>query len=343
MTDQDFDYFDSGFEEMVEDQKKEANEGKGFPTSYAGPEGTYIFRIYPEKYEGKPRMRRIYWANQIHKYKKVLAVKEDTRIKELLDSAEKKGFDGRQRGAWQHRPSKEGVLLAYLIAAPKHKNIKKAGNLTALVLDWRQVAAFETFMEEYQEETGESLKSLLDPRKSSKAIKMTISSKKENNKKKTFVDFTTTSKDDYELPKLSEMIPEGQEFEGLDSLGVPADRFLTEELFSEFQDYINKELKKLGDFKDANRYQPPSSSSNKSNEGGYKPSSSPSSEEQEEDDSSSNLTEDDCLIVENIQSGILDESDYDSQILFGNPPQDEVIECTICPNKDKCFEKAGVK
>jgi hypothetical protein len=245
-------HYERCFDEMFSEQKKEkesTTKFAKFPISYCSKEGTYIFRIYPENYNGKPRMRRVIWSNTLHKFRKVLAVKGDNRISDLLKEYE--DCNNQKTMLWRHKAKQEAIILAYLISAPKDKNIREDNSASLLVLDNTQMNALDGFLSSLEEE-GVSLRNFLHPNKPSNAIKMVV--KKDG--KKFLVNFSATTNNEYILPPLNEALPQGIEFNGLDKLHVPTDAFLTDELFNEFKTHIEKECLEVRKFKENNVYNP---------------------------------------------------------------------------------------
>lgn len=244
-----YDYFEDGFEEMIKDQKKGSTGVKDrFPVSYFGAEGTYIFRLYPENYKGKPRMRRTVWSNQLHNYRRVLTKKGDTRIDDLVKSAQEQGFDGKTTGFWKHKKNQDAIMMGYLISAPENKSIQKPGSATAIIMNWLQIESLDSFFDSLEEE-GVSLRKFLHPGKPSRAIKMTIKKVQKGKKMETIVNCSSTQDDTYELPPLKEALPEGMEFPGLDEIHVKSDQYLTDELFEEFKKYYDEKINKIKEFK----------------------------------------------------------------------------------------------
>jgi len=258
MSNYDFFEDESSFEEMRKSEKKETsskNSGDRFPITYFGAEGTYIFRIYPENYHGKPRMRRIVWSNQLHNYQRVLSKKDDSRIDDLIKKASDEKLDSQSTGFWRHKRSQDAIMLGYLIQAPESKNIQEAGTASAFVMNWLQLQSLESFFDSLEEE-GMSLRKFLHPGRPSHAIKMTIKKVKKGKKTETLINVSSTTSNDFELPPMEEALPEGTKFPGLDELHVKADAFLTDKLYSDFKKYYDEKVSKVMEFRNQNQHDP---------------------------------------------------------------------------------------
>ena len=260
----DYDFFEDGIDELLVSQKKESAVGtkQKFPVSYMSKEGTYIFRLYPENYHGKPRMRRIIWSYQLDKFRRVLSNKDDNRVDSLLESV--KQYDNPSNKFWSHKKKQEAIMLGYLIGAPTDKNIQPAGTASLLVMNWIQMSSLDSFFESLEEE-GIRLKDFLNPKNRSNAIKMTIKKVQKGKKTETVVNVSATSSSDYELPPLVDVLPNGVEFPGLDYLHVKHDAKLTDEIFSEFKKFIMDKVNKTREVKEKNSYNPDEDNQ----EGGY--------------------------------------------------------------------------
>lgn len=250
----DFDFFEQGFEEMVSDQKKSAKTtSTKFPISYFSQPGTYIFRLYPENYNGKPRMRRIIWSNQLHKFKRVLSTKEDKRVDNLLNQY--KNYSNDFTKLWSHKVKQEAIMMGFLISGPKHKNIQPENTASLFVLDWKQLSALDSFFNSLEAE-GASLRSFLHPNKPSNAIKITVEKVQKGEKTETVVNVSATMSSEYTLPAMDLSLPNGIEFPGLDNLHVPINSILTDDLFNEFKTHVEQKVKEYSQFKEKNNYNP---------------------------------------------------------------------------------------
>ena len=261
-----YDFFDDGFDDMMSEQKKSSSAVSSdtrFPISYFGEPGTYIFRLYPENYNGKPRMRRVVWSNQIHGYKRVLTQKDDKRIDDLLASV--KDYDSKSAGFWRHKKSQDAIMMGYLYSAPEGKSIKPKNTDSAFVMNWLQLKNLDMFFDGLEEE-GVSLRQFLHPNKPSNAIKMTIQKVTKGKKTETLITVSATQRNDYELPEMSESLPEGVQFTGLDDIHVKADAFLTDELYAEFEKDILTRKAQIEEFRASNIQDP----SDSDQEQGYK-------------------------------------------------------------------------
>ena len=256
----DYDFFDEGFDDMrTEEKKSTSGESTKFPISYFGVEGTYIFRLYPENHNGKPRMRRVVWSNQLHNYRRVLTKKGDTRIDDLVQEAKDKKLDSPKVGFWRHKKSQDAIMMGYLYSAPENKNIQKPDTASAFVMNWAQLKQLDAFFESLEEE-GVSLRKFLHPGKASKAIKMTIRKEKKGKKTETMINISATVNDEYELPPMEEALPAGIKFPGLDNIHVKHDAHLTDELFADFKKFYDDKVAKLTEFHSDNVQNPGDSS-----------------------------------------------------------------------------------
>lgn len=264
----DYSFWDKGFDAMVEErekQKSSASKGR-FPISYVGKSGTYIFRIYPEEYEGRARTERVVWTNQLHNYKRVINKPDDTRIDDLVKEAKERDLDSKTEGFWRHKKSKDVILMAYLISAPEDKYIQPAGTATALILTSKQFEQYQSFLMGLAEE-GIKEKDFLNPTKPNHAIKMKIDRVQENNSTKVIINVSATTSADYDLPDMETVLPEGVEFTGLDDIFVKPDAVLTDELYAEFKQYYDDKVAKVLKFKGESTYSP----EDKNAESGYVP------------------------------------------------------------------------
>lgn len=261
----DYDFFDEGFDEMIDEQKKSSSGPTDkFPISYFGAEGTYIFRLYPENYNGKPRMRRVVWSNQLNNFRRVLTEKGDTRIDDLVKEAIDKKYESKSAGFWRHKKNQDAIFMGYLYSAPENKNIQKPETASAFIMNWLQLKQLDAFFDGLEEE-GVSLRKFLHPGKPSNAIKMTIRKEQKGKKTETLINVSATTNADYELPPMESALPEGMEFPGLDNLHVKADAFLTDELYADFKKYYDEKVAKILEFRAGNIQDP----SNVEQEQGY--------------------------------------------------------------------------
>lgn len=266
----DYDFWDEGFDDMIKEQRKNssssASKDDRFPISYFGEAGTYIFRLYPEKYNGKPRIIREVWSNQLHNYRRVLTKKGDNRIDDLVKEAQDKKLDNNNIKLWRHKKSQDGIMMGYIISAPEGKYIQPAGNASAIVMNWRQLQALDSFFKSIEAE-GASLRKFLHPGKPSNAIKMTIDKVQKGKKTETIINVSATTTADYELPPMESVLPEGIEFKGLDDIHVKADAYLTDELYAEFKKYYDEKIEEVLKFRGQATHNPKDSST----EEGYVP------------------------------------------------------------------------
>lgn len=259
-----FDFFDEeGFDEMITEQKKATSEAKKYiPNTKAWTEGDYIFRIYPELYNGKPRMRRTVWTHQLHDYKMVLSPKDDNRINDLIWDAKERGYNPMTTLFWKNRSNKETIMMVELYSGPESKYIHEG--TTALILNDLQVQGLDSFLESIENE-GISLRSFLNPNKPNYAIKMNISkvAKAGSKKKTTKINFSNTMKSNYELnPSIEAGLPDGVKFEGLDNVYVREDSALTEEQFASFKEYYDAKLLEIDKAAASHNEDPNASSAN---------------------------------------------------------------------------------
>lgn len=247
--DDNFDFYIDGFDEAVgSDLTLTANSNyedkPKFPITYAGQEGTYTFRIFPENYKGKPRFYRMLTTNQLQNYKKVIKPAQENRIDNLIKEAKEKGVDDYTSGFWKHKKKTEAVMMVYLISAPEGKYVQPSGSASALILSYKQLEAIKGFFAELQDE-GTNIMEFLHPQKPSNAIKLTIRKQKKGKKIDTTINVSSTTSSDYELPEMSEVLPKGIEFEGLDKTYVTPNQVITDEEFEDFKTYFNDEVTKI--------------------------------------------------------------------------------------------------
>jgi hypothetical protein len=262
-----YDFWEDGCETMLQEQKKQnSSSEERFPVTYVGTEGTYIFRIYPENYKGTPRLFRTVWSNRLHNNRRVISEKEDRRIDDLVQKAKDNGWDSKKEGFWKHKTKQEGIMMAYLISAPEGKYIAAPNSATALVLGWQHLQSLDMFLQDLEKE-GASVMKLLHPGKPNPAIKMIVRKVTKGKKSETQVNCSFTASNDFELPPLSETLPEGIKYEGLDQIHVSVDSKLTDEMFDEFKKYYDEKVQKIIEFASSEAYDP----KNQNLEQGYKP------------------------------------------------------------------------
>lgn len=284
--DEDYDFYEENFDKGVEASAGKAakTEIVKFPTAYAYEGGTYKFRVYPENYNGIPRWIRYMDFHQLHNYRKVIT-KEfggEPAVNKIIERAENAGLKSRKNGAWRHKKSNEAVMLVYLIQAPeKYKDLE--GKAVALVLNWQHIKSWKLFtaqLEEDPEDFGYTYKQFLDPRAETPAIKMVVHKEQKGASKQTSVNISATG-NTFELPKLSEALPDGIEFTGLDDLYVKESSTLNDKLLEEFEKYIDGQIAELEKHRSENQYNPESPESG----GGYSPKSkAPKVEALDDDD-----------------------------------------------------------
>ncbi len=268
--DEDYGFFEDNFDKGLEEQKKAGgSSGPRIPLIYMYEEGTYTFRLYPENYKGAPRWMRHLWYNKLHGWNRVISTKEDKRVDTLCEEYEKLGLKSRKNGAWLHKTQKQGIMMAYLIKAPK-KYKEHEGKAVCLVLNWQHMQGWSSFEENYDEDDmGFSYREFLHPMKEAPGIKMSVEIE-QGATKKTHVNVSAT-RSTYDLPSLRESLPEGVEFKGLDYLYVSTESVLTDKLFEEFKAHLDSELSKLQAHQSQNQYNPPAD--NDGMGGGYVPQS----------------------------------------------------------------------
>lgn len=243
----DYDFFEDGFDDMVKEQKKSSpssSEKTRFPISYLGAPGTYIFRLYPENYNGKPRMRRVVWSNQLNNYKRVIPDKGDTRVDDLVKEAIEQKLESKTAKFWSHKKTQDAIMMGYLYSGPEHKNIQPSNTASAFIMNWKQLKGLDSFLEGLEAE-GVSLRKFLHPGKPSNAIKMVIEKTGSGINTVTTINFSSTVNSDFELPPMTESLPQGMEFPGLDEIHVSTSAVLTEELFQDFKKYHTEKVSKI--------------------------------------------------------------------------------------------------
>lgn len=243
-----FDFYIENFDEKVGNDLvsngSNYEEKARFPITYAGQEGTYVFRIYPDNYKGKPRFWRLLTTNQLQNYKKVIKPKNETRIDDLIAEAKEKGVDDYTSGLWKHKKKTEAVMMVYLVSAPEGKYIQPAGTATALVLSYKQLEAVKGCFKDLQDD-GVNIMEFLHPNKTSNAIRLTISKQKKGKKTETTIRVLPTTSSEYDLPDINEVLPEGIEFTGLEETYVLPDQEITDEEFEDFKTFFNEEVNKF--------------------------------------------------------------------------------------------------
>ena len=260
-----FDFYIKNFDDVVGKDLTSSNsfskeDRVKFPVTYAGQEGTYIFRMYPDNYKGKPRFWRLLTTNQLQNYKKVIKPKTETRMDDLIADAKEKGVDDYTSGLWKHKKKTEAVMMVYLISGPDGKYVQPSGTATALILSYKQLEAIKGFLSGIQEE-GTNIMEFLHPEEASNALKLTIRKQKKGKKTETSINVSSTTSSDYHLPDMNEVLPEGVDFIDLESTYVKPDQLITDEEFEDFKTFFNDKVNELLNNKE--EYNPESSETEK--------------------------------------------------------------------------------
>ena len=238
---------DTNYENLIGQDSKTQNNNDFFPLSYGNVEGTYKFRIYPENYNGRPRFLREVWSHKLEDGKRVIAHKDDTRVKEIIDWATEKGLTNRKDGAWKHAAMKHGILMVYMFDAPSNKYVKKE-QATAFILEWRQLDALKAFFQSI-EENGTNLLDFLHPGKANPGIVMTVSGQGKEQKVNCSVTGGPMNVTKLELPPME--LPAKHPFTGLDHIYVDVNDTITDEQLASFKEYIEDKVEKYEEYKDA--------------------------------------------------------------------------------------------
>lgn len=247
----------SFFDDSKFDKGREAVESaKYIPKIFASTEGNYIFRPYLEDTGQEYRFMRTVYNNQLHNNIKVIAPPrgEDNKVDNLALEYKQKGLSD----AWKNLTRTDGVMLVYLIKAPK-KYESHEGSVVSLVLSWQHRSQWINFENNFDPVThGMSLKDFMKAAHSfegSPGIRMHVSREKKKRKTETIVNFEAT-RQDIELPPLEDALEEGVEFEGLDSLYIPHDKVITDKYFMDFKEDLEDRLIEALKFKSQNQFSP---------------------------------------------------------------------------------------
>lgn len=270
--DENYEFFFKGFDEKVAKSmtttasESSLKERVKFPITYAGQEGTYIFRIYPDNYKGKPRFFRMLTINQLPNNKKVFKPMNENRIDKLITEANEKGIDNFTSGLWKNKWKTEAVMMVYLISAPDGKYVQPSGSASALILNYKQLEAINLYFKGLEKNEGVDIMDFLNPLEPRNAIKLTITKQRNGKKEETIIGVSGTTSSDYELPPMKEVLPEGITFEGLEETYVKPDQLLTEDEFEDFKTYLNEVIREYNTKKEKETFDPNSSEAEK----GYK-------------------------------------------------------------------------
>jgi hypothetical protein len=227
-------------EKFCKDYKESSQFQTGVPVCFLG-DGTYIFRIYPDRdAKGWPRIIKRAW---IHgripvDEKRSIRFWADDRVDKLLEEAAETGLEKLWgKFLYQYRSREQGYMMAHFYEVPAGQEYTKKGESYATVLDRRATYAIQNFIAELH---PNDKKQLLDPNLDAPGLRLQIT--KAGSKSNVSCGIAGMTK--LSLPPLEFKDDDGKEIEykGLDYVYIKETDKVSDEDFFKIRQNISAEI-----------------------------------------------------------------------------------------------------
>jgi hypothetical protein len=211
----------------------------GVPVTFLG-DGTYIFRIYPDRdSKGFVRLIKRAWIHQkiIIEGDRKLRFWKDERVDKLFVEAEEAGLEKIWgKFLYQYKSREQGYMMAHFFECPESE-YTKPGNSYGTVLDRRQIFAIQDFIADLH---PEDKRTMLDPNQAAPGIKLSIT--RGSGKANCSCGMAGSQK--LELPELNFKDDDGTviEYTGLDNVYITEEDHITDEDYYKLRNAVYEEI-----------------------------------------------------------------------------------------------------